>query len=233
MPTFQHDFNITNNRAEYGALIIGLEMALELGLKHLEVFGDSQLVIKQLTNEYKCRDTNIAAYYMAACNLSSIFKTISVKYVPRDRNLVANEMAQIASGIQIQESESERTIIVQKRCLPSILRKGIDLEINTNEIQAGDWRKPLLDYLTNPAPRENRKIKYQATKFVVINNDLFRRSKEGIILQCLGLPESMRVMGEIHEGTCGVHQSGKKDALAYQKIWLLLANNGERLFQLC
>ncbi|CAL8116175.1 unnamed protein product [Prunus armeniaca] len=207
MPIFQLDFDITNNRAEYEALIIGLEMALELGVKHLEVFGDSQLVIKQLSNEYKCRDPNMAAY-VVACNLSSIFKTISVKYVTRDRNLVANEMAQIASSIQIQESQSERTITVQKRSIPSILRRGMDLEINTNKIQAGDWRKPLLDYLTNPAPRANRKIKYQATKFVVINNELFRR--EGIILRCLGLPESMRVMGEIHEGTCGAHQSGKK-----------------------
>ncbi|CAL8997888.1 unnamed protein product [Prunus brigantina] len=73
--SFQLDFDSTNNKAEYEALIIGLEMALELGVKHLEVFGDSQLVIKQLTNEYKCRYPN-----MAARNLGSVFRTISVKY---------------------------------------------------------------------------------------------------------------------------------------------------------
>ncbi|CAL2237939.1 unnamed protein product [Prunus armeniaca] len=97
--SFQLDFDSTNNRVEYEALIIGLGMVLELGVKHLEVFRDSQLVIKQLTNEYKCRDPNMAAYYVAARNLSSMFKTISIKYIPRDKNLAANEMAQIASGI--------------------------------------------------------------------------------------------------------------------------------------
>ncbi|KAI5311296.1 hypothetical protein L3X38_000361 [Prunus dulcis] len=118
-------------------------------------------------------------------NLSSMFKTISIKYIPIDKNLAANKIAQMASGIQIQECQSERTIIVQKRFLPSILSRGMDLEINVNEIQAGDWRKPLLDYVTNPVPRVNRKTKYQATKFVVINNELFRRSTEGILLRCL------------------------------------------------
>ncbi|XP_021807646.1 uncharacterized protein LOC110751480 [Prunus avium] len=208
--SFQLDFDSTNNRAEYEALIIGLEMVLELGVTHLEVFGDSQLIIKQLTNEYKCRDPTMAAYYVAARNLSSMFKDISVKYIPRNDNLAANEMAQIASGIQIQEHQSERTIKVQKRSLPSILTRGMNLEINTNEVQAGDWRKPLIDYLTNPSPRVSRKTKYHATKFLVMNGDLFRRTKEGILLRCLGPKESMRVMGEIHEGSCGAHQSGKK-----------------------
>ncbi|VVA36103.1 PREDICTED: retrotransposon unclassified, partial [Prunus dulcis] len=151
--SFRLDFDSTNNRAEYEALIIGLEMILELGVKHLEVFRDSQLVIKQLTNEYKCRDPTMAAYYVAAGNLSSMFKDISVKYFPREQNLAANEMAQIASGIQIQEHQSERTITMQKKFLPSIISRGMDLEINANEVQAGDWRKPLIDYLTNPSPR--------------------------------------------------------------------------------
>ncbi|BFG41093.1 hypothetical protein CerSpe_273670 [Prunus speciosa] len=192
------------------SIVIGLEMILELGVKHLKVFGDSQLVIKQFTNEYKCRDPTMVAYYVAARNLSSMFKDISIKYILREENLAANEMAQIASCIQIQEHHSERTIKVQKKFLPSIISRGMDLEINTNEIQDGDWRKPLIDYLTNPSPRVGRKIKYQAIKFVIMNDELFRRSADGVLLRCLILKESMRVIGEIHEESCGAHQSGKK-----------------------
>ncbi|KAI5334156.1 hypothetical protein L3X38_024289 [Prunus dulcis] len=116
--SFQLDFDSINNIAEYEALIIGLEMILELSIKQLEVFGDSQLVIKQLTNEYKCMDPNMAAYYVAACNLSSMFKTISIKYIPRDKNLAANQMAQIAFSIQIQEHQSKRTTKCRKAKWP-------------------------------------------------------------------------------------------------------------------
>ncbi|KAH0983266.1 hypothetical protein GBA52_010443 [Prunus armeniaca] len=63
-------------------------------------------------------------------------------------------MAQIASSIQIQENQSKRTVKVQRKFSPSIISKGMNLEINTNEVHAGDWRKPLIDYLSNPSPME-------------------------------------------------------------------------------
>lgn len=68
-------------------------MLLELRGRYLEVIGDSQLVIKQLTNEYKCRDLNMTAYYVAARNLSSTVKEITIKYIPREKDLATIEMA--------------------------------------------------------------------------------------------------------------------------------------------
>ncbi|KAG5523777.1 hypothetical protein RHGRI_030688 [Rhododendron griersonianum] len=54
--SFQLDENriLTNNQAEYEALIIGLEIAKELNIRHLRVSGDSQLIIRQITGQYKC-----------------------------------------------------------------------------------------------------------------------------------------------------------------------------------
>ncbi|CAL2247054.1 unnamed protein product [Prunus armeniaca] len=94
-------------------------------------------------------------------------------------------MAQIASSIQIQENQSKRTVKVQRKFSPSIISKGMNLEINTNEVHAGDWRKPLIDYLSNPSPMVNKKVKYQAPNFVLLNNELFRRSTKGVLLRCL------------------------------------------------
>ncbi|XP_070679299.1 uncharacterized protein [Malus domestica] len=53
----------TNNRAEYEALIIGLEILIELGAIEVELFGDSELVINQLNGEYKCKHITMAGYY--------------------------------------------------------------------------------------------------------------------------------------------------------------------------
>ncbi|CAN6563557.1 unnamed protein product [Malus baccata var. baccata] len=88
----------TNNRAEYEALIIGLEILMDLGAAEVEVFGDSELVINQLNGEFKCRHITMAGYYLAAAQLLSFWDSeISVNHVPRGFNLAANEMAQLAS----------------------------------------------------------------------------------------------------------------------------------------
>jgi len=55
---FRLDKLCSNNEAEYKALIAGLEILLELGAKDVEIKGDSELVIKQLTKEYKCVKKN-------------------------------------------------------------------------------------------------------------------------------------------------------------------------------
>ncbi|CAN6691091.1 unnamed protein product [Malus baccata var. baccata] len=88
----------TNNRAEYEALIIGLEILMDLGAAEVEIFGDSELVINQLNGEFKCRHITMARYYMAATQLLSFWESeISVNHIPRGSNLAANEMAQLAS----------------------------------------------------------------------------------------------------------------------------------------
>ncbi|KAM1952552.1 hypothetical protein ACFX15_007009 [Malus domestica] len=89
----------TNNRAEYEALIIGLEILIDLGAIE---FSDSELEINQLNGKYKCRHITMAGYYLAATPLLSYSDSnISVNHVPKGSNLAANEMAQVASGVPI------------------------------------------------------------------------------------------------------------------------------------
>ncbi|VVA39507.1 PREDICTED: retrotransposon unclassified [Prunus dulcis] len=110
--SFHLDFESTDNRVEYGALIIGLEMLLELNVQYLAIFEDSQLVLRQLTNEYKCKDLDFVAYYVAAKNLCFEFTEVTVEHIAMAKNLVANEMTQVASRIHIKDTESERIIKV-------------------------------------------------------------------------------------------------------------------------
>ncbi|KAI5324805.1 hypothetical protein L3X38_033878 [Prunus dulcis] len=69
----QLDFQCTNNRAEYEALIVGLEMMAELGIQSMEILRDSMLVLKQIAREYKCLNPSLAVYLVAAKNLLAEF----------------------------------------------------------------------------------------------------------------------------------------------------------------
>ncbi|CAN6688350.1 unnamed protein product [Malus baccata var. baccata] len=124
----------TNNRAEYEALIIGLEILMDLGAMEVEVFGDSKLVLNQLNGEFKCRHITMAGYYLAATQLLSYWDSeISVNHIPKGSNLAANEMAQLASGVPIQERTYGVDVEIQIRNLHSILERGFSLDVTVLE----------------------------------------------------------------------------------------------------
>jgi hypothetical protein len=76
---------------------------------------------------------------------------------------------------------------------------GADFPINL--LDQGDWRDDIFNYLKDPARGAPKKIRYKAMKYVLIGDDLFYRTLEGLLLKCLRLIESNRLLHEVHEGT--------------------------------
>jgi ribonuclease HI len=96
--TVRLHFPASNNMAEYEALLCGLKIAVELGVKRLDVRGDSQLVIDQVMKNASCHDDKMEAYYKAVRALEDKFYGIELNHVPRRYNEEADELAKIASG---------------------------------------------------------------------------------------------------------------------------------------
>jgi transposase InsO family protein len=84
--------------AEYEALLCGLKIAIEIGVKRLDVQGDSQLVIDQVMKNASCHDDKMEAYCKAVRALEDKFYVIELNHVPRRYNEEADELAKIASG---------------------------------------------------------------------------------------------------------------------------------------
>jgi hypothetical protein len=78
-----------------------------------------------------------------------------------------------------------------------------------------DWRTLLVHYLEKPGHIVVRKVQQQALKYVMLDNTLYLRTIDGLLLKCLGLDQSKIAMGEAHEGICGTYQS------AHKMKWLL------------
>jgi len=86
----------TNNFAEYTALIHALEEALILKADTLKIKSDSQLLCHQLNKIYKVRHPNIIGLYNQAIHLLSAFKGFTVKHIPREENIGADKLANLA-----------------------------------------------------------------------------------------------------------------------------------------
>ncbi len=82
----------TNNVAEYQALIAGLEIALDRGVQRLDVFLDSELVVRQVNGQYKVKDAGLKPLHRQACLLLSRFHEVDVKHVRREQNADADAL---------------------------------------------------------------------------------------------------------------------------------------------
>lgn len=81
---------VTNNEAEYMGLIAGLKYARSLGVEEIQVEGDSKLVIEHLFGTWLCKHPRLKPYYETAKQLFKEFKFINGRWIPRERNDVAD-----------------------------------------------------------------------------------------------------------------------------------------------
>jgi ribonuclease HI len=91
-------FPTSNNMAEYEALVNGLRIAIEIGVRRLDARGDSQLVINQVMKNSHCCDRKMEAYCDEVRRLEDKFYGLELNHVARWYNETADELAKIASG---------------------------------------------------------------------------------------------------------------------------------------
>ena len=94
----QIHFEATNNMAEYEALLHGLRIAQEIGIKHIICCGDSDLVAQQVAGTWNARNSIMAAYRDEVDQTTKCFLGDKVKYVRRDDNTAADMLSKLRSG---------------------------------------------------------------------------------------------------------------------------------------
>jgi ribonuclease HI len=85
----------TNNEAEYTGLLIGLRKAVDLGITHLLVRGDSQLIIRQLKGEYKVKSEKLMKLYAKAKEYEKMINKIEYNHIYREKNIRADELSNL------------------------------------------------------------------------------------------------------------------------------------------
>ncbi len=177
----------------------------ELRARNLEVIGDSQVVIKQLKGEYRCTSPNLQGYLQKAAEILCQFRDVELNHRPREENMVANDLAQLA--FDYKEPSMADRVTTFTRLLPSIyIREPMVALVGI----VRDWRQLLVDYLSDPGSRADFKTKKRALRYCLLDGQLYKKMPEEVLLKCLGAAKVLEVMAETHEGLCGSHLAGRR-----------------------
>ena len=110
---------IRNNIVEYGACILGLETTVKLGIRQMEVFGDSNLVLRQIQDEWKTRDMKLRPYHAYLELLVQRFDDLRYTHLPKALNQFADALATLAFMIDIHVEGIICLLLIESRSIPT------------------------------------------------------------------------------------------------------------------
>jgi ribonuclease HI len=103
------EYFCTNNQTEYEALSFGFEILESMGVKHVEAFGDSLLVVHQVSGKYQCLDGLINACLDKCLDVIAIFDEFYMHHIYKHENSKGNDLAQQASGYNVSSKNFSTT----------------------------------------------------------------------------------------------------------------------------
>ena len=207
---FANHYLATNNIVEYEACILGLETALELEIRRMEIFGDSNLVIRQIRGDWKTKDVKLRPYHAYLELLVGRFEDLSYTHLPRAQNQFADALATLASLIDIPEGVVVRPLLVETRSVPTYCCLIDDSGFDDGMPWYHDIYR-FLRYGTYPeavTAKDKRALRQLATCFVIHGETLYKCTTDGVLLLFLDRDSADRAMREVHVGVYGPHMGG-------------------------
>ncbi|KAK1574217.1 hypothetical protein QYE76_016814 [Lolium multiflorum] len=206
----QIHFEATNNMAEYEALLHGLRIAKEIGIKHIICCGDSDLVAQQVAGTWNARNSVMAAYRDEVDEIAKCFLGYEVKYVRRDDNTAADMLSKLGSG----RKPIPPGIFLEHLRIPSV--KGANPEnpevavSPAKEVMAiiPAWTQPFLDYLIDQKLPEDevlaRQIIRRARSYTIVDGQLYKRSATGYFSNASLIKMALKSSERSTQGIAGI-----------------------------
>jgi ribonuclease HI len=237
-------WKVSNNEAEYEALLHGLRLAASLGIKRLLVYDDSAVVINQVNKSRGRNKENMDAYCLEVRKLENKFYGLEFHHVVRDNNVVADVLSKLGSTrAQVPEG-----VFVHELHTPSIPEPAPPTT-DPAHLLAGqevmmidvDWRQPFIDYLCEQKVPSDKNLAEQlircAKSYVLVGDKLYRRGASSeVLMKCVPREEGKGILEEIHKGVCGNHASSRtlvNKAFRRAFYWPTALGDAEELVRRC
>ncbi|XP_071740417.1 uncharacterized protein [Rutidosis leptorrhynchoides] len=136
----QFNFKVTNNEAKYEALLAGMRIAQELGVKKLKAYSDSQLVANQINGMFDANDKSMQSYLALIHSLADTFIDFRISQIPRSQNKQADVLNKLAA---LTFNHLEKKILVEQ-----IFKKSIEPEITIASVEEETtWMTDIIEFL--------------------------------------------------------------------------------------
>ncbi|GJT60485.1 reverse transcriptase domain-containing protein [Tanacetum coccineum] len=202
---------IDGSGVEYEALLAGLRIAAQMGVRNVQVSVDSKLVANQVLGTYIAKEENMIKYLEKVKTLVSGFASFSISQVPRSHNKKADALSKIASTSFAHLSKQVLVEVLQEK---SIQEKEVAAVV---EEEGPTWMTPITEYLKDGVlpddKKEANKLRIKARQYELMDGILYRRSFLRPWLRCVGPLQVDYVIREIHEGSCSMH-AGPRSVVA-------------------
>jgi hypothetical protein len=247
---------VSNNEAEYEALIHGMKMAKARGATRLKTFGDSNLVVQQVMNKCDAISDNMTAYRNLYYYLEGTFDGCEVSHVSRASNQEADNLGNIGSqclpipqGVFWEEiiersikNNKVSTIEEQVQHQATGSRAGNRGTSEPKEVImiVETWMQPYLAYMVNKTlPKDTvqaKRIIRRSKAFIMLQGKLYKKSITGILQRCVTPQEGQEILKDIHAGVCGHHASSRAIAAKAFRAgfyWLTAIEDAKDIVRKC
>ena len=176
----------------------------------MEVFGDSNMVLRQIQGEWKTRDVKLRPYHAYLELLVERFDDLKYTHMPRAQNQFADVLASLASMIDIPTGTIVCPLLIEPRSIPTYCCLIDEAEFDDDL----PWYHDIYQFLRLGAypkvvtAKDKRALRQLAARFVICGETLYRQSVDGMLLLCLDRASANRVMRKVHAGVCGPHMGG-------------------------
>ncbi|XP_070025134.1 uncharacterized protein [Nicotiana sylvestris] len=188
---------LTNNEAEYEAMIAGLELAKSLGVEVIESKCESLLVVNQVNGTFEVREERMQIYLDKLRVTLHRFKEWTLQHVPRNQTSEADALGNLGSSVEDDELNSGAVV----QLIRLVVEEG-HAEINSTSL-TWDMRNKYVEYLMTEKlpsnPKESRTLRTKEALFSLYEDEtLFKRIFDDPLEICLGPGDTEYVMMEVH-----------------------------------
>jgi ribonuclease HI len=222
-------WKVSNNEAEYEALLHGLRLAASLGIKRLLGYSDSTVVINQVNKSWDRNKENMDAYCLEVRKLENKFYGLEFHHVVRDNNVAADVLSKLGST----RAQVPVVVFIHELHAPSIPEAAptttdlasspVGREVMMIDV---DLRQPLIDYIREQKVPTDKNSAEQ----------IIHQVKSYVLMKCVPREEGKDILEEIHKGICGNHASSRmlvSKAFRRAFYWPTALGDAEKLVRRC
>ena len=121
--SFKLEFPCSNNMAKYKAYLTRLATALEMGVKHLRILGDLNLVVCQTKRSFSLKEPSLALYRAMTQKMEEKFSTFEIEHTPRNENRFADALAALGSQIMFEGDSTKVEASKRKESIMELLKE--------------------------------------------------------------------------------------------------------------